>query len=81
MRESCGLVAHDVSWSRRGAHRARGARLTAKFAAFFHSLIEGEVNIPPSQFEALFVSLAHSDADIDATLAAVRQGLGPASHS
>jgi len=39
------------------------------------------VNIPPSQFEALFVSLAHSDADIDATIAAVREGLGAASHS
>jgi glutamate-1-semialdehyde 2,1-aminomutase len=64
-------------------HNAREARdcNTAKFAALFHSLIEDKVNIPPSQFEALFVSLAHSDADIDATIAAVRQGLSKASHS
>jgi glutamate-1-semialdehyde 2,1-aminomutase len=62
------------------AHEARSSD-TAKFAAFFHSLIETKVNIPPSQFEALFVSLAHSDADIDATIAAVRRGLSEASHS
>lgn len=64
-------------------HNAREARDcdTAKFAALFHSLIEDKVNIPPSQFEALFVSLAHSDADIDATIAAVRRGLSRASHS
>jgi glutamate-1-semialdehyde 2,1-aminomutase len=64
----------------RNAQEARGAD-TAKFAAFFHSLIKEKVNIPPSQFEALFVSLAHSDADIDATIAAVRQALSEASHS
>lgn len=62
------------------AHEARDCD-TAMFAALFHSLIEDKVNIPPSQFEALFVSLAHSDADIDATIAAVRQGLSRASHS
>jgi len=62
------------------AHEARGSD-TAKFAALFHSLIEDKVNIPPSQFEAWFVSLAHSDADLDATIAAVREGLRTASHS
>ena len=62
------------------AHQARDCD-TAKFAALFHSLIEDKVNIPPSQFEALFVSMAHSDADIDTTIAAVRQGLGKVSHS
>jgi glutamate-1-semialdehyde 2,1-aminomutase len=62
------------------AHEARGSD-TAKFAALFHSLIEEKVNIPPSQFEAWFVSLAHSDADLDATIAAVREGLKTASHS
>jgi glutamate-1-semialdehyde 2,1-aminomutase len=60
------------------AHEARGSD-TAKFAALFHSLIEDKVNIPPSQFEAWFVSLAHSDADIDATIAAVHEGLRTAS--
>jgi glutamate-1-semialdehyde 2,1-aminomutase len=62
------------------AHQARGSD-TAKFAALFHSLIEEGVNLPPSQFEALFVSLAHSDADIDATISAIRQALKQTSHS
>jgi len=62
------------------AHEARGSD-TTKFAALFHSLIEDQVNIPPSQFEAWFDSLAHSDADLDATIAAVREGLRTASHS
>jgi len=61
------------------AHEARGSD-TAKFAAFFHSLIEAKVNIPPSQFEALFVSLAHSDAEIDATIALARHALAKAAH-
>ena len=52
---------------------------TNKFARFFHSMIERKVNIPPSQFEALFVSLAHSDDDIDTTIDAARAALGEAS--
>ncbi len=39
-----------------------------KFARFFHALMERGINLPPSQFEAMFVSLAHSDADIDRTI-------------
>jgi len=52
---------------------------TNKFARFFHSMIERKVNIPPSQFEALFVSLAHSDDDIDTTIDAARAALAKAS--
>jgi glutamate-1-semialdehyde 2,1-aminomutase len=33
------------------------------------------VYLPPSQFEALFISLAHSDADIDRTIDAARAAL------
>jgi glutamate-1-semialdehyde 2,1-aminomutase len=54
---------------------------TGKFARFFHSLVERRVNIPPSQFEAIFISLAHSDADIDATIEAAGQALVEASRS
>lgn len=43
---------------------------TAKFAKFFGSMLESGVNIAPSQFEAGFVSLAHSDEDIDRTVEA-----------
>ena len=48
---------------------------TQAFAGYFHRMIERGVNIPPSQFEAMFISLAHSDADIEATIAAVREAL------
>jgi glutamate-1-semialdehyde 2,1-aminomutase len=38
---------------------------TARYARFFHAMLEGGVYVAPSQFEAAFVSLAHSDADLD----------------
>ena len=44
---------------------------TRAFASFFHSMIEAGVLLPPSQFEAWFVSAAHDDGVIDATLAAL----------
>ncbi|MDP1808963.1 MAG: glutamate-1-semialdehyde 2,1-aminomutase [Actinomycetota bacterium] len=43
---------------------------TDKFAKFFGSMLEQGINIAPSQFEAGFVSLAHSDEDIDKTVEA-----------
>jgi len=43
---------------------------TRAFARFFHSMLEADVLLPPSQFEAWFVSAAHDDDVIDATLAA-----------
>ncbi len=48
---------------------------TARFAKFFHAMLDRGVMLPPSQFEALFVSAAHSDADIDATIQAARESL------
>jgi len=48
---------------------------TQAFARYFHRMIERGVNIPPSQFEAMFISLAHSDADIEATISAAREAL------
>jgi glutamate-1-semialdehyde 2,1-aminomutase len=41
------------------------------FAALFRHLLAEEIYVAPSQFEAMFVSLAHSDEDIDRTVAAV----------
>jgi len=35
---------------------------TAAYAAFFHSMLDGGVYLPPSAFEAWFVSAAHDDA-------------------
>jgi glutamate-1-semialdehyde 2,1-aminomutase len=45
---------------------------TGRFSKFFHSLLESGVYLPCSQFEACFVSTAHTDEDIAATIAAVR---------
>jgi glutamate-1-semialdehyde 2,1-aminomutase len=51
---------------------------TQRYARWFWGLIERGVYMPCSQFEALFLSTAHSEADIDATVAAAREVLaGP----
>ena len=41
---------------------------TARFGRFFRSLLEQGVYLPPSQFEAAFVSTAHTEADVASTL-------------
>jgi glutamate-1-semialdehyde 2,1-aminomutase len=46
-----------------------------RFAAFFRAMLDRGVFLAPSQFEALFVSSAHTDADIDRTIAACRESL------
>ncbi len=43
---------------------------TARFARFFTGLLEQGIYLPPSAFEAAFISLAHSDDDIDFTVQA-----------
>jgi glutamate-1-semialdehyde 2,1-aminomutase len=48
---------------------------TARFGAFFRAMLERGVLLPPSQFEANFMSAAHTDADIDATIAAASESL------
>lgn len=52
---------------------------TGRYARYFWGLIERGVYMPCSQFEALFVSAAHTEADIESTIAAAREvmaGLG-----
>jgi glutamate-1-semialdehyde 2,1-aminomutase len=41
-----------------------------KFARFFQGMLSRSVYLPPAPFEAMFVSLAHSQADLDATIRA-----------
>jgi glutamate-1-semialdehyde 2,1-aminomutase len=48
---------------------------TAGYAKFFHAMLDRGVNLAPSQFEALFVSAAHSFGDVDMTIAAAREAL------
>jgi glutamate-1-semialdehyde 2,1-aminomutase len=45
---------------------------TDRYAAYFRSMLEAGVYLAPSQFEASFLSAAHTDADIGATLDAAR---------
>lgn len=46
---------------------------TSKYAAFFRSMLENGVYLAPSQFEAAFMSLAHTDELIDQTVEAARK--------
>lgn len=48
---------------------------TEEFGRFFQEMLKRGVLLPPSQYEALFVSAAHSDEDIAQTLAAATQSL------
>jgi glutamate-1-semialdehyde 2,1-aminomutase len=43
---------------------------TQRFNRFFHSMLSQGIYMPPSQFEAAFISAAHTEADIDRTVAA-----------
>ena len=56
------------------ARQASGRR----FAAFFHTLLLNGVYFPPSQFEAAFLSTAHTEADLEQTLRAARAGFAAA---
>jgi glutamate-1-semialdehyde 2,1-aminomutase len=46
-----------------------------RFNRFFHAMLDAGVYLAPALYEAGFVSAAHSQADIDATLDAARQAL------
>jgi len=47
----------------------------AFFGKFFNAMLDEGVYLAPSQYEAAFMSAAHSDADIDATIAAAGRAL------
>lgn len=48
---------------------------TSVFACFFKSMLEQGVMLPPSQYEAWFISAAHTMDDIDATIAKADKAL------
>jgi glutamate-1-semialdehyde 2,1-aminomutase len=45
------------------------------FAKFFHRMLERGIHLAPSQFEAMFVSLAHGDEEIELTISAATEAL------
>jgi glutamate-1-semialdehyde 2,1-aminomutase len=46
---------------------------TAAFARFHQAMLNRGIWLPPSQFEAAFLSIAHGDAEVQATIAAARE--------
>jgi glutamate-1-semialdehyde 2,1-aminomutase len=49
---------------------------TVRFNSYFQSMLTDGVYLPPSQFEAAFISTAHTDADIDRTVEAAHSAFG-----
>jgi glutamate-1-semialdehyde 2,1-aminomutase len=48
---------------------------TKRYARFFREMLARGIFLAPSQFEAAFLSMAHTSADVDRTLAAAREAL------
>jgi glutamate-1-semialdehyde 2,1-aminomutase len=48
---------------------------TRRFNAYFHSMLEQGIYLPPSQFEAAFISAAHTEDDIEETVSAARKAV------
>jgi glutamate-1-semialdehyde 2,1-aminomutase len=52
---------------------------TAAYARFFHAMLDNGVHLPPSQYEAWFVGLAHEDKHVDQTIAAAERAFAAVS--
>jgi glutamate-1-semialdehyde 2,1-aminomutase len=52
--------------------RAAAASDTERYGGLFRHLLDRGVYLAPSQFECMFVSAAHGDEEVDATVDAVR---------
>jgi glutamate-1-semialdehyde 2,1-aminomutase len=48
---------------------------TGRYAKYFHEMLKRGIYLAPSQFEATFLSLAHTEKDINATIRAAEQSL------
>ncbi len=48
---------------------------TKKFARFFNLMLENGIYLPPSQFEAMFLSTAHTDEDLEKTIKAFERSI------
>jgi glutamate-1-semialdehyde 2,1-aminomutase len=48
---------------------------TTRYGRFFQEMLARGVYIPPAQFEAWFISAAHSERDVEKTLSAARAAL------
>jgi glutamate-1-semialdehyde 2,1-aminomutase len=64
---------HDKAAPRDAASMSPQA--VQKYSALFHAMLDRGVYLPPSAYEACFLSLAHTSADIDLLTGAVRESL------
>jgi len=67
------LSLHEAGAPRTAA--ALSARESARFGALFHALLERGIYLPPSAYEACFLSLAHTSADLTRFAQALREAL------
>ena len=69
-----------VFFAARPVTDARTARAASKgrFAAFFHAMLEAGIYLPPSQYEAAFLSTAHGDKEVEVTLKAAKAAFAAA---
>jgi glutamate-1-semialdehyde 2,1-aminomutase len=51
---------------------------TKAFAKFFRSMLDSGVYLPPSQYEAAFLGAAHSEEDVQRTIAAAKEAFAAA---
>jgi len=54
---------------------------TAAFGGFFRAMLEAGVYLPPSQYEAAFLSVAHTEADLQKTISAAKTALTTAARA
>jgi glutamate-1-semialdehyde 2,1-aminomutase len=59
-----------------GDYDAARRQDTAAYARFFHAMLDRGVYLPSSAFEAWFVSIVHTDAEVDRVLAAAEEAAG-----
>jgi glutamate-1-semialdehyde 2,1-aminomutase len=48
---------------------------SAAYGRFFHAMLDAGVYLPPAQLEAGFISLAHTEADVETFVAAAEHAL------
>jgi glutamate-1-semialdehyde 2,1-aminomutase len=68
-------LSDSVQVARAGSMFGLGFADAARFAAFHRALLDNGVYIAPSQFESGFLSTAHGDGEIDATLEAAEAAI------
>ena len=54
-------------------YQSASASDTEAYAVFFREMLERGINLPPSQFEAWFLSAAHTERDVDRTVRAAKE--------